>query len=760
MAMPNNAANLSLNKDYSIALLCNAYSTNQDFFSRPMGVLIDFILGPSKNIGSTSVQLPTAPLSMSILDSLTVHSKMSLIHSIVTHMIKQAQAKSSLPSNITNMAPALVETYSRLLVYTEIESLGIKGFLSQLLPTVFKNQAWSILYTLLEMFMYRIEWHIQPHYRVQLLSHLQTLAGLPHTDQNQLHHCVEFTALRLIAGFGSSECKHLVDTKPSSGSVMSNDSEELNRLLVLTLARSMHITATGSDAAKSAWCKDMLTTISQNTPLSWNSYTLNCFPQYLKDHYTQHNVTRDIKQILKTVDEEYRNWLSMGENEIVSHFPTTPTFLCVLFKAHLETDKINPIALKVLERIGARLLVENVRKLCDYLVMLSACNTSTASGSIMPKAAESINAMIWKYHIFTIDRFIFCLALRSYDGSEVQISFYLIQLVLIKNAEFRNRTQEFVKENSPEHWKQTNWYEKHDSFHKKFPEKFNANDSVQQLPVYFGNVCLRMIPVIDIVIHRLLEISTPTLHKTLEFLLDHLGCLYKFHDRPITYLYNTLHYYEVKLRDKPLIKKKLVATIVGSLHEVHPPNWALSEPYRNYIKTLPQENENNFWTPDLGYYIGLVRRLLDTMDGKSTFPTMDWRFNEFPNCATHALYVTCVELLALPVAPSSVTNSLIDVIVKGQVAATQGNVHSWINVVGLIISRLPEVFWTVIFERLQKVMESPDMRDWTYQTSPFQVFNFKACSDCMMDKYCVSLLAISQSIFHHFGVGQISMVME
>lgn len=29
------------------------------------------------------------------------------------------------------MAPALVETYSRLLVYTEIESLGIKGFLSE-----------------------------------------------------------------------------------------------------------------------------------------------------------------------------------------------------------------------------------------------------------------------------------------------------------------------------------------------------------------------------------------------------------------------------------------------------------------------------------------------------------------------------------------------------------------------------------------------------------------------------------------------------
>lgn len=67
---------------------------------------------------------------MSILDSLTVHSKMSLIHSVVTHVIKLAQTQNKSSPGQSNMAPALVETYSRLLVYTEIESLGIKGFIS------------------------------------------------------------------------------------------------------------------------------------------------------------------------------------------------------------------------------------------------------------------------------------------------------------------------------------------------------------------------------------------------------------------------------------------------------------------------------------------------------------------------------------------------------------------------------------------------------------------------------------------------------
>ena len=50
----------------------------------------------------------------------------SLIHSIVTRVIRLAQNKSNVA-----LAPALVETYSRLLVYMEIESLGIKGFISK-----------------------------------------------------------------------------------------------------------------------------------------------------------------------------------------------------------------------------------------------------------------------------------------------------------------------------------------------------------------------------------------------------------------------------------------------------------------------------------------------------------------------------------------------------------------------------------------------------------------------------------------------------
>lgn len=95
-----------------------------------MGVIIETLFGSQKAMpnGNPTTPLPTVPLSMCILDSLTLHCKMSLIHSTVTHVAKLAQNKSNIPGN-NMMAPALVETYSRLLVYTEIESMGIKGFI-------------------------------------------------------------------------------------------------------------------------------------------------------------------------------------------------------------------------------------------------------------------------------------------------------------------------------------------------------------------------------------------------------------------------------------------------------------------------------------------------------------------------------------------------------------------------------------------------------------------------------------------------------
>ncbi|XP_050749094.1 mediator of RNA polymerase II transcription subunit 23 isoform X6 [Gymnogyps californianus] len=757
--------------DYKIALLCNAYSTNSECFTLPMGVLVETIYGN----GNMRIPLPgtncmasgsITPLPMNLLDSLTVHAKMSLIHSIATRVIKLAHAKSSLA-----LAPALVETYSRLLVYMEIESLGIKGFISQLLPTVFKSHAWGILHTLLEMFSYRMH-HIQPHYRVQLLSHLHSLAAVPQTNQNQLHLCVESTALRLITALGSSEVqpqftRFLSDPK----TVLSAESEELNRALILTLARATHVTDffTGSDSIQGTWCKDILQTIMSFTPHNWASHTLSCFPAPLQVFFKQNNVPQESRfNLKKNVEEEYRKWKSMtNENDIITHFSmqgSPPLFLCLLWKMLLETDHINQIGYRVLERIGARALVAHVRTFADFLVYEFS---TSAGGQQLNKCIEILNDMVWKYNIVTLDRLILCLAMRSHEGNEAQVCYFIIQLLLLKPNDFRNRVSDFVKENSPEHWLQNDWHTKHMSYHKKYPEKLyfeglaeQVNPPVQiqpqYLPIYFGNVCLRFLPVFDIVIHRFLELLPVS--KSLETLLDHLGGLYKFHDRPVTYLYNTLHYYERHLRERTNLKRKLVHAIIGSLKDNRPLGWCLSD---TYLKCAMNAREDNPWIPDDTYYCKLIGRLVDTMAGKSPgpFPNCDWRFNEFPNPAAHALHVTCVELMALAVPGKDVGNALLNVVLKSQPLVPRENITAWMNAIGLIITALPEPYWIVLHDRIVSVINSPSLTSETEWVGyPFQLFDFTACHQSYSEMSCSYTLALAHAVWHHSSIGQLSLI--
>jgi len=41
--------------------------------------------------------------------------------------------------------------------------------------------------------------------------------------------------------------------------------------------------------------------------------------------------------------------------------------------------------------------------------------------------------------------------------------------------------------------------------------------------------------------------------------------VFTYLDRPLTYVYNTLHYYDRRLQDRASLKRKLVSVIVGKI---------------------------------------------------------------------------------------------------------------------------------------------------------------------------------------------------
>jgi len=65
------------------------------------------------------------------------------------------------------------------------------------------------------------------------------------------------------------------------------------------------------------------------------------------------------------------------------------------------------------------------------------------------------------------------------------------------------------------------------------------------------------------------------------------------------------------------------------------------------------------------YVASCVLNSLTALAGLPVFPSFDWRFNEFSNSASHALYSTCIELMALPASGADIGNALYDIVLKG-----------------------------------------------------------------------------------------------
>ena len=134
-----------------------------------------------------------------------------------------------------------------------------------------------------------------------------------------------------------------------SNTILYGDSEELNRVVVLTLARSIHVS--GLEPQSAPWVKETLNNIMQKTPHSWPSHTLQNFPPILQEFFKENPGPKEDKnQLSQKVEEEYKTWTSMtNEQDRIQHFSSANNslFLCVIWKMVLETDHISPVAYKV-----------------------------------------------------------------------------------------------------------------------------------------------------------------------------------------------------------------------------------------------------------------------------------------------------------------------------------------------------------------------------------------------------------------------------
>jgi len=772
---------------YDVALLCNAYSTNPESFQPPLQELMGKCYGTMQNVvklpggpmsGRCTATGNTVPLEMKLLDTLTVHAKMSLIHSIVARIVLIAQAAKQQQQPMA-LAPALVETYSRLLVYMEIELFGMRVFITQLLPMALKNKAWGILHTLLEMLSYRLH-HIQLHYRMNLLTHLHTVAMVT-ADKTQLPLCVQHTSLRLIMDFGNTDIQmqlsmQRIATDPEK--MLSKDCEELNRVLIITIARAMQITS--AEGLPFTWCegvlKEAMNVSAHSKVQQWSASTLSFFPHSIQQFYQMNQTKTDPtgKLLMEKIEKHYRKIKSFGtDEELVINYctdtePALPEiFLCIMWKMMVENGRLLPICYQILMKLRSKALSNHLNVFSDFIVYEFKMFISGAQVSQqLSKRFQYLNELIWKYNVIQLDRLILSLALRPHEEKNSQICFYIVKILLLQRNEFKTRVKAFVSENSPQHWRQTDWYDKHIAYHEKFPERYyfegileSNNQPLQTpeyLPTYFGNVCLRFVPVLDILLHRLLELPPPQGSPVIEAILNEYGMLFKFHDRPITYLYNTLHYFQKKLSDDGKMKKKIASVIISSQKDNYPDGWACSPEFMDYLNG-PSET----WSMSYQYLDSLITRLTLILTNKQSpkFITNDWRFNEFPNPSAHALYVVCVELMTLPVSANDIGNSLIDVMTKTMSSLNSfersSTIVEYINSISLVMASLPDAYLQVINQKIIDILKNQfSSVNLTPTSSLPTFFDFLTNYAMKCENYADYIMTLFHATWLHTSVGR------
>jgi mediator of RNA polymerase II transcription subunit 23 len=728
------ASNLST--DHTVALLLSVYSNNTEVSSKLLNILIDAV-APSSSSGATP-DLCMLPLRS--LSTIAMHAKIRLMDKVKHQLVQVAEASKQLPSgHPPTITPALLETYSRLLIW-----LGTRNFQTHLIPAVFKSQAWPVLHALLEVIAYRVHLQLQYSYRFQLLQQLHTVVGVS-IIPTQLFVCAENTTLRLIQGLSSPEFLlqlaklYASDPKP----LLSQESEELNRVFVCVLAKSMHI----SNLDTTNWLESFMRAVFTAAPQSWPEATSRFFPASLRQLCTALH-TADYKvALVSKAEEEYRKFnVARGkanERELIQTYTDSESaslFLCVLWQQLLETGTLSSTCIKIVQRTQAKKLATYARKMADYIVFTCP---SPSSAPQFNSVVAYLNELVWKYHIFPLDRLLLCMVMRGYDGRYATTALSLIHNMLLTNQDLQTRVASLVENVRPDHWNCQDWHSIHTEFLDSYPETFHPEQpgvpatTSSTMTMYFGNVCFRFLPVLCLYLNRLLEIpEMAALH--LEQTLDKFGCLFAFHAHPANHLYTTLHYYLTSLLERPELKKKLVATVMGSQRRIRNLKWYFSPLFCEFLCAAEPVSG---WTPPTKYYRSLLDKLVKGLEPFSlSAPSCDWQCSEFSGSLPLSLTCACVELLGLPLGGAQVACQLLKALYSmAEEKDTQEDVLPLINALALIFISLPDCYQSVLYESVLKVLETlgPERR-----VSPAPVKGTPSC-----------LLSLMHSFWLHGNLG-------
>lgn len=133
----------------------------------------------------------------------------------------------------------------------------------------------------------------------------------------------------------------------------------------------------------------------------------------------------------------------------------------------------------------------------------------------------------------------------------------------------------------------------------------------------------------------------------------------------------------------------------------------------------------------------------------------DYRFNEFPNAHSHIVYLTCVELMALPCDALDVGNALLNIVLNNHQKLPREDIEFWINGIAMVLASLPDGFTQAINDRIIELLKNPATLS---SRNIQQLADFKNNHLLVNECEISYLMAIIYVFWSHDAIGRVCIV--
>jgi hypothetical protein len=153
-----------------------------------------------------------------------------------------------------------------------------------------------------------------------------------------------------------------------------------------------------------------------------------------------------------------------------------------------------------------------------------------------------LSHFIFSWRVLPIETTILALMDRDDDPNV----FPILEYLLLESPHLSQRIDSFYSLNMDNHfWKDPFVFQKISDYNNRFPDGIPMLNSVIMprpaiLPIYYGNTAIRILPILDVLIGRLIENDKKVF---LGRLFDRYQKLYVYHDAPISNVGDLLFYY-------------------------------------------------------------------------------------------------------------------------------------------------------------------------------------------------------------------------